>query len=306
VKRVLSTAVLSPAIIATVTLVAVSTMFAGRANASAVPAAPSNLEWGSPAVGVPPQLSWKDNSNNEDGFRLYHLISGSERLAVAEYPANQTGAATPEFTFEQWCDGIELILVAFNEAGESTDSDVEELPPPPSGCSDSFVIVIFNDSGISAGRMLMEVAGVDDARVVGNAPGCPSPDVSLSGSGGPGQVLVSWLEGCVDPLDGLSLRLRLIGPAFIGAPRWIPELRNGDVNCTGTADAIDALAILRDSAGLAYPRQAACPGFDEIVPLADANCDGDNNVLDALAVLQSVGGAYVPQNEPCPEVGQLV
>jgi hypothetical protein len=64
----------------------------------------------------------------------------------------------------------------------------------------------------------------------------------------------------------------------------------GDVNCTGTLNALDALGVLRKSAGLAAP---ACSGN------GDMNCDGNQNSIDALFILR-VSAGLMPQPTACP------
>jgi hypothetical protein len=64
----------------------------------------------------------------------------------------------------------------------------------------------------------------------------------------------------------------------------------GDVNCSGTVNSIDALGVLRRSAGLSAP---ACSGN------GDVNCDGSQNAVDALLILR-VSAGLMPQPVTCP------
>ncbi len=90
-----------------------------------------------------------------------------------------------------------------------------------------------------------------------------------------------------------------------------PNPIQGDVNCDGTANAVDALGILRAVAGLAVTQQEPCvdPGepFWFGATQGNVNCDyGQVNAVDALAVLRYVAGLPVTQNEqfgPCPDIG---
>jgi hypothetical protein len=64
----------------------------------------------------------------------------------------------------------------------------------------------------------------------------------------------------------------------------------GDVNCSGTLNSVDALGVLRKSAGLPAP---ACSGN------GDMNCNGFQNAIDALLILR-VSAGLVPQPTSCP------
>ena len=59
------------------------------------------------------RLSWKDNSYNEDGFRIYR-ITGNQRTKIAEVAPNITKYvdknASPKACY---------VVTAFNSAGES-------------------------------------------------------------------------------------------------------------------------------------------------------------------------------------------
>ena len=83
----------------------------------------------------------------------------------------------------------------------------------------------------------------------------------------------------------------------------------GDVNCDGSVDALDALAILRFTAGLPpLAQQEPCPdvGAAGAIP-GDLDCDGDVDAVDALAVLRHVAALPpLQQNEPCNDIGTPV
>ena len=68
-----------------------------------------------------------------------------------------------------------------------------------------------------------------------------------------------------------------------------------DANCSGEVDTVDALAILRHSAGLSA---AACEH------LADVQCDGDVDTIDALQVLRWGAALSVSQQPGCPPIGE--
>jgi hypothetical protein len=70
----------------------------------------------------------------------------------------------------------------------------------------------------------------------------------------------------------------------------ITESVLGDVNCSGTLNAVDALGVLRKAAGLPAP---PCT-FN-----GDVNCDGKLNAVDALLILRVAAGLN-PQPVACP------
>jgi hypothetical protein len=72
--------------------------------------------------------------------------------------------------------------------------------------------------------------------------------------------------------------------------RSIEQSVMGDVNCSGTVNAIDALGVLRKSAGLSAP---PCSGN------GDLNCNGVQNSVDALLILR-VSAGLMPQPVTCP------
>jgi hypothetical protein len=69
----------------------------------------------------------------------------------------------------------------------------------------------------------------------------------------------------------------------------------GDTNCNTQINSVDALLVLRQSAGL--PVNAEC------LPNGDVNCDGTINSVDALLILRF--SASLPVNYPpgCPPIG---
>ena len=69
----------------------------------------------------------------------------------------------------------------------------------------------------------------------------------------------------------------------------------GDVDCDGDVDAVDALWVLRLTAGLPADVQCLAAG--------DADCDGDADAVDALLILRYVADMPVPPVPSCPPVG---
>jgi len=99
-------------------------------------------------------------------------------------------------------------------------------------------------------------------------------------------------------------------PTPTPAPTAAP-LAQGDNDCDGDTDAVDALAGLRHVAALDVNQQAGCPALGGAVPagatpdvFGDVDCDGDVDAVDALNVLRHVAALSVTQNEPCTDIGQ--
>jgi Tol biopolymer transport system component len=87
----------------------------------------------------------------------------------------------------------------------------------------------------------------------------------------------------------------------------------GDVNCSGTADPIDSLLVLRHDAGLSVSVAQGCPQPDAQVSVdgidrlyADSDCAGDVNPIDSLKLLRFDAGLSVNQEEGCPLIGSEV
>jgi hypothetical protein len=84
--------------------------------------------------------------------------------------------------------------------------------------------------------------------------------------------------------------------SYFPTPSATPGGLQGDTDCDGDVDSVDALFVLRDTAGL--PHSAAC------IARGDVDCDGDRDSVDALAILRYVAGLPpLPQNDPCPDIG---
>jgi hypothetical protein len=73
---------------------------------------------------------------------------------------------------------------------------------------------------------------------------------------------------------------------------------HGDANCDGWVNAVDALYVLRWTAGVGPPVPPECE------PLADADCSGAIDAVDALAVLRYVAALPVNAAPGCPALGQ--
>lgn len=89
-----------------------------------------------------------------------------------------------------------------------------------------------------------------------------------------------------------------IGAFEFGAPT------QGDVDCTGAVNSVDALKLLRYVAGLSVSQQPGCAPVGTGDPLQDdVDCNNLVNAVDALKILRYVAGLTVAQTEPCPDVG---
>jgi hypothetical protein len=94
-----------------------------------IPDAPSDFDFSVPGS-TTGGLTWIDNSDSEDGFRLRKTVGFAlvppEAIGptvFAEVPANTTEAAFPELSDEEFCAGVEISIVAFNGAGESAPAE---------------------------------------------------------------------------------------------------------------------------------------------------------------------------------------
>ena len=69
----------------------------------------------------------------------------------------------------------------------------------------------------------------------------------------------------------------------------------GDTDCDGDVDSVDALMVLKDTAGL--PHSAAC------IAEGDVDCDGDRDSVDALRILRHVAALSNPAPPGCRQIG---
>lgn len=95
-------------------------------------------------------------------------------------------------------------------------------------------------------------------------------------------------------------------PSPSGTPGPGPERLQGDVDCDGDVDAVDALKILQFVAVLPFAQEPGCPQIGEPFSdqlFGDVDCDGDVDAVDALKILQFVAGLPFEQMEPCADIG---
>ncbi len=84
----------------------------------------------------------------------------------------------------------------------------------------------------------------------------------------------------------------------------------GDVNCSGSADPVDSLTLLRFDSNLSVGQPAGCPAVGHDLATAsvifawgDVDCGGGINPVDALKVLRGDAGLTVNTAPGCPEIG---
>ncbi len=103
-------------------------------------------------------------------------------------------------------------------------------------------------------------------------------------------------------------------PSPTDAPSPSPDLLIwGDHNCSGSADPVDALLILRFDAGL-NANTGECPNLGQVVdvkvasphPWGDVDCGGDVTPVDSLKILRYDAGLGVTQALGCPLLGAQV
>jgi len=92
------------------------------------PAAPSGLT-GEALSPTSASLSWNDNSNNEDGFRVQGRQEGGSWQTLATVPANTTSATPGDLVSGAVYD---FRVLAYNENGNSESNTITvDLPEPP-------------------------------------------------------------------------------------------------------------------------------------------------------------------------------
>jgi hypothetical protein len=97
-------------------------------------------------------------------------------------------------------------------------------------------------------------------------------------------------------------------PPLPVAPAGVLPAVNGDVDCDGDVDPVDALKVMRWSAALSVIQTQPCPLIGTAVPgppnlWGDVDCSGTVNSIDALKLLRFTVAIPVFQTEPCPDIG---
>lgn len=87
-------------------------------------------------------------------------------------------------------------------------------------------------------------------------------------------------------------------PTPTRAPTPTPTSKgmSGDTDCDGEVDSVDALMVLRNTAGL--PHSAKC------IAAGDVDCDQDIDSVDALKILRYVAGLGNPVPPGCGPIGE--
>ena len=94
-------------------------------------------------------------------------------------------------------------------------------------------------------------------------------------------------------------------PTPTASPTSTPTLIQGDVDCSGGVNSIDALKILRHNASLVVAQTEPCADIGTLVTqvIGDVDCSGGVNSIDALKILRHNASLVVAQTEPCTDIG---
>lgn len=86
----------------------------------------------------------------------------------------------------------------------------------------------------------------------------------------------------------------------------VANVVQGDNDCDGDEDAVDALKGLQFVAALGYQQEPGCPaiGSEVASTFGDIDCDDDADAVDALQILRFVAGLPVSQGDGCPPIGE--
>jgi Tol biopolymer transport system component len=123
----------------------------------------------------------------------------------------------------------------------------------------------------------------------------------------------------VDPDDGDLIDVVEVSMGHLSEgwtePSWgsTGGTLGGDVDCSGSADPIDGLKLLRYDAGLGASHSGPCLDIGEQTTIGgvdlvwgDVDCDGLINPVDGLKVLRYDAGLPVQQGENCPPMGEYL
>ena len=86
-------------------------------------------------------------------------------------------------------------------------------------------------------------------------------------------------------------------------PTVEPKRLQGDVDCDGDVDSVDALKQLRHVASLSIEQEPGCPEIGSTALFGDVDCDEDVDTVDALFVLRFVAALPVDVPKGCPPIG---
>lgn len=86
-----------------------------------------------------------------------------------------------------------------------------------------------------------------------------------------------------------------------------PALTQGDVDCNGSVNAVDALKELRHVVDLSVTQEPGCPQIGSGNPMfGDVDCSNTVDAVDALKILRHVVALPVSQNPGCTPIGNLL
>ncbi len=100
-----------------------------------------------------------------------------------------------------------------------------------------------------------------------------------------------------------------IGTSEFSAPFAAAFGLQGDVDCSGSVNAVDALKLLRANTALPVAQNEPCVDIGTPTaggPFGDVDCSTAVNAVDALKVLRHNTGLSVAQTEPCTNIGQTL
>jgi hypothetical protein len=186
--------------------------------------------------------------------------------------------------------------------------------------SDSASYLIGSAPGSAGGQVtndatpgLLNVSGYDTGPVPGSSEVGSGvlTRITFDAIGGPGAFPLHLVEPAHIATDGdgrpakaqFSAQIAIDTPCA-GLPAVEPPpARNGDVDCSGGVNAIDALKVLRFNAGLSVAQTQPCNLIGYLAPhVGDVDCSGAVNAIDALKILRHNAGLSVAQTEPCDDI----
>jgi hypothetical protein len=134
-------------------------------------------------------------------------------------------------------------------------------------------------------------------------------DVTLTVAPFPGLSVTASATGTV-AADGNSFSGTWTAPDYglngtFQGMRPVGADLQGDVDCNGAVNSVDALKVLRSVAQLSVVREAGCPVIGANVPplFGDVDCSNGVSSVDALKILRFVASLPVEQSDSCTRIG---
>jgi len=149
------------------------------------------------------------------------------------------------------------------------------------------------DANIASGNLMVGKITVVGLNTPTQTPS-PSPTSAATPSQTPGPTQ--------SPTPGPTVTTT---PGPSGTPTPLPSAtapKQGDNDCDGDVDSVDALKGLRHVAGLSVQQGPGCTPIGE-GEKGDVDCDGDVDSVDALKILRHVAGLPVQQGPGCTPIG---